>query len=270
MKKIKSYITNTDFLSENYLNYNLQLAHSIDAEVKFVVHSKEIFEPSISPIIGAGLPKLQVVETDKLRSYLSEFVGKNKHSKFKLSPDIFAEIFNNKEVSDNLILHCFSAHDADFVLHNVYSNQALDAAFDNLSPALFIPIDYKFKKPLHIDILLFSEDLGSDFTNIVSLSSAMDAKLNFIIQEGKDHGKTESVLKKITEANNIDFSNLNFSARFVEKIDESLISKLESTNTSENWTVFQHSFLISDLNKKNSSIDMYKLLSESKHPVIIV
>ncbi|GLR16176.1 hypothetical protein [Portibacter lacus] len=270
MKNIRSYVTNPEFLNKTYLDFNVALAKALDAQVNFVVHSKEIFEPSISPIIGNGLPSLQIEEIDRLRSNLKTYASARQHVKFNLSQDIFAEIFSNADADPNLILHSFSGKGADFVLHNIYTTNELDVAFDNISPAMFIPDQYHYITPKNIYILLFSEDLGSNFDPILSLAAQLGAKINFIIQQVEKDHREESILEKITLANNINLKDINFSAKFVDKIDEKLIKNLSNGAENSYWTIFQHSFLIKDLKDKTLTIDMYELLSDSDHPMIIV
>jgi hypothetical protein len=270
MRSIKSYITNPKYLNAEYLNFNIELAKQLDLGVNFIIHSKTTFEPSISPIIGSGLPDLQVAENDKLRSVLDDFIKSNKQASYQLSQDIFADVFNDNESKPHETLHTFSTLEADFILHNVYSDSSLDATFDHLSPALFIPQEYKYKQPKKLNILLFSEDIGSDFTSLIKLTASLGAKLNFIIQQKGGSDTNNSALEKIMEANHIDLADHKFSARFVDKITTKLLNEMAKEDESEAWTVFQHTFLIHDFKDKKLDLDMYELLSNSKGPMIIV
>ncbi|WP_235295676.1 hypothetical protein [Portibacter marinus] len=270
MSLIRSYVTNPEFLRAAYLDFNLQLANALSSHVRFIIHQKELYEPTISPIIGSGLPQLEVDQTDKLRLSLEQYTAGHANADFHLSQDVFAEIFSNADASKEVILHTFSGRDADFVIHNVYSDDALDAAFDHISPALFIPEDLEFSNPDHIHVLLFSEDLHSDFTGLLSMTKAFNAKLHFIIQQPKKDSRTDSILEKIAKANQIQLKDFRFSARFVERIDDGILDAIQANDKSMHWIVFQHSFLIKDFNNKSLNVNMYDLLAEAKHPIVIV
>lgn len=270
MTIIKSYITNPKHLSTEYLQFNVELTRQLDTEINFVVHSKTTFQPSMSPILGSGIPEINVAENDKLREFLEDFVKKNERTSYHMSQDIFADVFGKNEGTSQEYLHTFSTAEADFILHNLYSDNSLDATFQHISPSLFIPSNYSYETPLNLNILLFSEDIGSDFTSLIKISERLGAKLNFIIQQGKVEDVEKSALESIMLANNIDLNNHKFSAKFVDKITTKLLNEMANEDNSESWTVFQHAFLIHDYKDKQLDLDIYDLLSNSQHPMIIV